>query len=295
VGDPLRSRIPEVLAEVHARLAKESLLLPLGTLYAYGDEGEKTVEALFDGLGGDPVKGFDEGRDNGLVVAARTAQSQVSVFFRPSRLRSETEAKALRELGLRQHGYRIARRWRQGAPALDSAERLLSKGYSALAERVASTPVPEGAYEANPLGSAAELVLEVGKAHDLSEDASVLYLQTLTLIMPTSKAVQRWNGWKPARYKKAAKELAARELCVEAKRARAGRAHFLPGPWEALKAPHPPIESWKLPLYEIDRDAEGGLHPPLGRFLPLRPLHELFAEAWKRIQSGEVPAYEEVR
>ena len=140
---------------------------------------------------------------------------------------------------------------------------------------------------------APELVAEVSRVLGVSEDGAVLYLQTLALAEPTAKNVQLWNGWTPARYKKAAAELAAAGLVLEAKRERAGRAHFLPGGWVSFKAPDLPMEVWKLPLYGIG-DKKGGYARPLHRILPLRPLHELFAEAWARVARGERPEYEEV-
>ena len=51
---------------------------------------------------------------------------------------------------------------------------LLSDGYTALADRVRETPVPDGEWEANPLHAAPALVAEVRDALGLSEDAAVL-------------------------------------------------------------------------------------------------------------------------
>jgi hypothetical protein len=164
-----------------------------------------------------------------------------------------------------------------------------------MAARVRSTPVPDGGYEANPLLSVPTLVKEIGATYDIDEDAAVLYLQTLALASPTSKKIQLWNGWKPARYKKAGATLVKRKLLLQAKRSRAGRPFFLPGGWEALTSPHPPIETWKLALYHITRTKDGRLEMPLGVILPVAPLHDIFHAAWKRIEDGDHPAYEEVR
>ena len=155
--------------------------------------------------------------------------------------------------------------------------------------------MPVGQYEANPLASVPALVEKVRAKHDLGEDAAALYLQTLALIAPTAKLVQAWNGWTKARYTKAQKELASRELLLEAKRARAQRTAFLPGAWEALGSPDMPFESWKMPLYDVTRDEHGRLTSPLERFLPPRPLHTIFEAAWARIEAGDVPRYEEVK
>ncbi|MEO7097281.1 MAG: hypothetical protein ABI175_28730, partial [Polyangiales bacterium] len=127
-----------------------------------------------------------------------------------------------------------------------------------------------------------------------SKDAAALYLQYLTLLWPTPKNVQHWNAWKPKQFEAANTELVDNELILEAKRERAQRTCFLPGGWEALKSPHPPFETWKLALYGM-RNAEGDPVPPLGRFLALAPLHEMFAAAWQRIEDDDVPRYDEVK
>lgn len=118
----------------------------------------------------------------------------------------------------------------------------------------------------------------------------MLYLQSLTLARPTSKNIQLWNSWSVAVYKKATAELLSKSLLLEAKRSRAGRSHFLPGGWEELKAPNLPIETWKLPLYQLPTD------PPLllyNRVLSLRPLGASFELAWRRVREGDAPAYDE--
>ena len=99
-----------------------------------------------------------------------------------------------------------------------------------------------------------------------------------------------WNRWKTARLKKAWAALAAKDLVIEAKRARAGRNHFLPGGWvKKSSTPYLPYETWKQPLYGITAERE-----PLEAYLPLEPLHDLFARAWARVQGGDKPEYEEV-
>ena len=139
-----------------------------------------------------------------------------------------------------------------------------------------------------------ELVDKIRTARALGEDAAVLYLQTLALSDPTVANLRQWNGWTPARLKKAVAELAAADLVLEAKRARAGRQHFLPGGWEALKRPHLPLETWKLPLYGLTYDDEGKLETPLELIVPLQPVHQVFEQAWRRVEAGDPPRYEEV-
>lgn len=162
--------------------------------------------------------------------------------------------------------------------------------FEALVARLTEPGLPSGVYEGNPLVSAPKVVEEVSARLGLSPQASMLYLQTLALARPTSKNVQMWNGWSTSVYKKAADELVDRSLVLEAKRARAGRSHFIPGGWEDLKAPHLPLESWKLPLYQVP------VNPPcflLNRVLALRPVGETFALAWNRVLQGDAPAYDE--
>ncbi len=106
-------------------------------------------------------------------------------------------------------------------------------------------------------------------------------------------------------YKKRLEQLCEKELLLEAKRKRAGRNHFLPGGWEDLKAPLQPLETWKLPLFELAKNDAGKLVGPFIRpdnnswettttILPVLPAHELFARAWRRVEEGDPPRYEDV-
>jgi hypothetical protein len=124
-------------------------------------------------------------------------------------------------------------------------------------------------------------------AHDLDEAAATLYLQLLTLPNPTKANIALWNGWKPAVYAGAVAALVEKKLVFEAKRARAGREHFLPGGWKEHRQGPLPLEVWKLPLY-------GGENPPLGGYLPLAPWGVLFGRAWARVVAGDGPRYERI-
>jgi hypothetical protein len=279
VGDPLRAMLPEAVRLSRKRLAHTGLIVAAYSRYFAEKIAER--DAFLDAIGAEPYpRGCDRagGRDGGLLLA-RASRWALQVAFRPSRIPQRPDA----AVGL------VA-----GHPAFEAARYLLSEETDRLAQRVVTTPVAAAGYEANPLLSVADLVDEVRQAKGLSEEAGALYLQLLALRAPTAKAVQDWNGWTTARYKKAAAELAAVKLVLVAKRARAGREHFLPGAWEDLKAPDLPIESWKLPLYGAGR-SEVGLHTPLGVLLPLRPTHELFQAAWVRVKAGDEPRYEEVK
>ncbi len=138
----------------------------------------------------------------------------------------------------------------------------------------------------HPLLTVPELVTEVAKAHELGEDAAVVYLQLLALPDPTDRNIARWTGWKPARLKKARAELLAAGLVMEAKRARAGRSVFLPGGWQEAKAPGLPVETWKAALYDL---------PTHHAVLPRQAVPELFARAWRRVTEGDAPGFEELR
>ncbi|MFF2042592.1 hypothetical protein ACFVVX_19400 [Kitasatospora sp. NPDC058170] len=154
--------------------------------------------------------------------------------------------------------------------------------------RLVAAPEPgaETGWAHNPQLSVPDLVAEVAKTHGLGEDAAALYLQLLALPDPTDRNTARWTGWKPARLKKARAELAATDLVLEAKRARAGRSLFLPGGWQEAKAPGLPAETWKAGLYPL------ATHQAV---LPHLPVPELFARAWQRIAEGDTPGYEELQ
>ncbi|MBO1418531.1 hypothetical protein J0670_28505, partial [Streptomyces sp. FH025] len=162
------------------------------------------------------------------------------------------------------------------------------------AERLAASAAAPGAtaegdgpaWLQNPHLTVPDLVAEVARTHGLGEDAAALYLQLLALPDPTDRNTARWTGWKPARLKRARAELAATDLVLEAKRARAGRSLFLPGGWQEAKAPALPVETWKAALYHLPT------HRPALAHLPVP---ELFAAAWRRTLDGDAPGYEELQ
>lgn len=288
VGDPLLASVPRVLALAAERASSDALIVHLADrpFWEADGSGEAKRAAMLEAIGGVAPAGRPHMRDEGRVIAIASPQSPyLQIYFRPARLRTEADWRwvgGLAEIGVRSETF-------------EPLSALCLGVLEPFAERVRTTPVPVGQYEANPLASVPALVEKVRAKHDLGEDAAALYLQTLALIAPTAKLVLAWNGWTKARYTKAQKELVARELLLEAKRARAQRTAFLPGAWEALGAPHMPFESWKMPLYDVTRDEHGRLTSPLERFLPPRPLHTIFEAAWARIEAGDVPRYEDVK
>ncbi|MBI3272404.1 MAG: hypothetical protein HYZ53_25655 [Planctomycetes bacterium] len=291
VGDPLREGLPELLARARSRAAEPDLLVDEQTVYFFQEEdNQKAAQAFFAALPGterhaeaEPDEPPARKKDGGLVVATAHPRA-VYLLFRPAHVRDGEDP--LLRFFPRLTGA-------QQCSVLSAVLLLRSPGFEAMLARIRKTPVPPGRFECDPVVAVPRLVKAVAARLKLTPDAAALYLQTLALVAPAAAEVRRWNDWTAERYLAAAAELTKRRLVVEAERSRAGRSHFLPGGWEALKAPDPPFESWKLPLYGLERDA-GRILRPLKRFLPLRPLHELFAEAWRRVESGDAPSYERV-
>jgi hypothetical protein len=288
-GDPLRARLHELLALSRARLAHPGLLLE-GPFVSTADDAAQTLRRDFgfrpyrhQGTA-DSISGATA--DDGLTVAVASHQRSMWLCFRPALLgEQDPRSRCLRHwLALDQLD--------KARTLVDAIDLLRGQGYTAMAERVGSTPVTPGAYEANPASSAPGTVRAVQQALGLGADAAALYLQLLTLLEPTDHNVHRWNGWTAARRRRAGAELAGAGLVLEATRPRAGRHLFLPGEWVPAAAPNRPLEAWKLPLYRIERDRAGAPpRGPLPRFLPLAPLHELFAAAWGRIEAGDRPGH----
>jgi hypothetical protein len=266
--------VPEVLSRARQRLANPDLLVPAG--WAGGDLGGRPLLDVVPGPAYRPARGAEvpNSRDTGafVLVSSGTATS-VRVFVRPARVDPAADAGLLPLVG------EIARAVHRRVLFLTGGEG------DGLAARIAATPVAPGGWEANPAASAPALVVRVASEMEITPEAAVLYLQLLAGPDPTVRTIREWNGWTGAVFERAAAELVVRGLAVRARRPRAGRDVFLPGPWEELKSPDLPVEAWRLRLY-------GGR--PLGRLLALRPLHRLFEEAWRMVEAGMGPAFEEV-
>ena len=302
LGDPVRAGIPLCRKLVLGRLADPELLVAVGAGNVVVDPGRSVWQLLGAGLGVREYRSPDAtwtrgaagtrvagSRDcGGLVVIAWPWETldhgvvihKVHVFLRP--------AVALRP---RQHDLldRVA------ATTAAAIDRLRGTGYGAIADRVRDSPVPRGGHEANPMLSVPDLVGQVADRLRLSVDAAALYLQLLVLRAPTSGRLTEINGWTPARCRSAAKRLVAAGLARSERRPGTSRRLFLPGEWVSGGRvaggwpDDPPIEAWKLPLYEgwlsADRYAS-----PLGRLIPLRPVHELYGTAWQRLSEGDRPS-----
>ena len=281
VGHTLRASAARAHELALARLANPALWFEAGRRYFMNEDEAQSFDRVIDGLGGEVLTGLDASTTArhfpGAVVARGKQRAELKL--QPALLDAKT-IPTVRNIAQQITQY--------GVPVWQSLELVRSADYAALAARIRETPVPDGKWEQNPLLSALKLVDKVAKSRGLSRDAAALYLQYLVLLWPTAKNLQLWNEWKPKQLDAAHAELLDAELILEAKRERAQRAYFLPGGWEALKSPNPPMESWKLALY-------GTRTPPLTRFLALAPFHVLFERAWQRCESGDTPRYEEVK
>ncbi|WP_103502374.1 hypothetical protein [Streptomyces sp. SM14] len=271
-GDPLRARLPEGLAALRRRLSDPGLLLDLGINWT--EAGKPTAPQLRAAYGLPATGGADS--DGTTPVGEAFA-------LRPAY--GETEAVLVRPAGLtgpQDPAHGIIEGLVGGRTHSMGALRTLHDEEFA---RALAADGPPG-HAQDPSHSVPELVAEAVAALDLSEDAATLYLQLLALPDPTDRNCVRWTGWKPARAKRARAELAATEVVVEAKRARAGRSLFLPGGWLDLKSPALPVETWKETLYPL---------PVSHRAHPYLPVPELFALAWRRLRAGNGPAFEELK
>jgi hypothetical protein len=271
--DPLRDTAAAAVTAMRARL--DALVL------AVARGGEKPLVGWFKRFDGAPFVPADidadldtadrpTGKDGGGIVAVGNKED-VSVAVRPNRLRPG-DAEELERLVKLDDNWEDVGPWRAlallGSPNLDAMLAARAPGWGQ-----------------DPRLSAPAVVQAVAKKHGLEEDAATLYAQLLALHNPTKANVLAWNGWKPATYTKAAAALVEAKLVIEAKRARAGRDHFLPGGWHERRSGSLPLEEWKLPLY-------GGEEPPLGSILPLMAFGALFEGAWGRVLGGKGPRYE---
>ncbi len=282
VGDALRANAQALYKAVYDQLASPKLLAFLHTEYFYGEDAAKNAlrkNQWLDSLGGARREGLGIDLVETESMVALGGMYSCSQYYRTHFLLGGGA------LPVEQRALRAS--YPQIDAALTRIEILVSEGFRALCERACTSPVAEGEYEANALHSVPELVAQVRERFGVSEDAAVLFLQTLTLYNPTTANVRIWNGWTAARYTKAGKELVVKKILVEAKRARAGRSYFIDGGWEAFKTPHLPIETWKLQIYRTTADA----HSPLGNIVVLEPVHTLFERAWKRFEDGDVPSF----
>ncbi len=265
-GDARRAAVPALYAKIVARLANPELLV-----YS-GSPERRPLE------GGSPHRCYDwrgnelrEGVDTGALV-----DSQNYLYFRPAKLADEADLVRARA-GAELHYPNQTFPW----SGLFHAWRVIaSPGVVALVERAGKPAIPAGSYELDPRRSVPALVAEVAQHHGLPETAATLYLQLLALVDCGDTWLRQVNAWSKREHDRAGDALVAAGLVTSGKQLRANRKLALPGTWEPLFPPHPAIERNKLALYDAHMDGKG-LAAPLGRVLPLRPIDELFAEAWR--------------
>ncbi|MFE2941234.1 hypothetical protein ACFXKG_19535 [Streptomyces sp. NPDC059255] len=284
-GDPLRAVLPTTVRRVRERLADPGLLLHLGV--DRDSAWDPVSPRLREAHGVAPTRAAGEKElfelSPALVLAPdRYGQGADSVWLRPAAVlpRDAMGGPGHAGAGGPDHpDLKLLAAMAGHAPALAALRTVLGDEFM---ELVSADGAP-GAQQ-NPCLSAPELVAEAAGRSGLSEDAAALYLMLLALPDPTDRNQSAWTGWKPARMKKARAELAATELVVEAKRARAGRSLFLPGGWLEASAPRLPSESWKTALLAMDLP---------GFVVGHRPVERLFEAAWRRVAEGDAPGYEE--
>ncbi|WP_344450403.1 DNA-binding protein, partial [Actinocorallia aurantiaca] len=274
-GDAMRARLPAALTAVRERLANSDLLLSLGW---YVDRHR------FREMAGAPTE-TGEGFERYGAVVLGTIGDIAYPAFRPALLDETGEDPYLAVL----RGDASTRGSAELAVSVARDERfaalLADPGDPAAGERAADgTWWPQ-----DPSRSVPDLVAEAASLLGLGTDAAVLYLMLLAMPDPTDKNTARWTGWKPARLKAARAEAAATGLVIEARRTRAGRSLFLPGGWLPLHPPRPPLEEWKIPLYDLTED--GGASWPLSVAVPIEPAADLYRRAWRRVREGDVPRF----
>lgn len=265
-GDPVRAAAAASVRMLRRRLEAPGFIVDGSGNWLQEDELASLRESMhaprYVGADGKPV---DNTADTGPAVFV-FRDSRVTTFLRPSRM----DGGQATQLALS-----LIRGYYNPVPSLEMAR---AEGLTAILERL-DEGLPEGAYEIDPRVCAPDLVAEATGVLGLGEDAAVAYLQLLALTEPTDRNLKLWNGWAAARLKKAHASLVDAGLLIEATRPRAGRKVFVPGPWTVLNAPHLPLETHKLDLY-VDNSP---------RFLPDRPLPDLFAAAWRLHTEGTLP------
>ncbi|MFE2496301.1 hypothetical protein [Streptomyces scopuliridis] len=283
-GDPLREVLPVTARMLRERLADPGLLLHLGV----------DRDAAYDAVSGRlrEARGLTPERGAGdkeifelspalVLTPSRYGSRWETVWVRPSAVlpAEGTDGPDRGEGGPDHPDLTLLAATAGAAPQLTALRTLLSAEFMELVTADGPPGPPQ-----DPRLGAPELVGEVAERFGLSEDAAVLYLMLLALPDPTDRHQAGWTGWKPARLKKARAELAATDLVVEAKRARAGRSLFLPGGWLEQQTPRLPAESWKTALLPWDLPVY---------VVPDRPVPELYGAAWRRVVEGDAPGFEE--
>ncbi len=282
VGDGILAKLPDVLAAARSRLTSADLVMPLA---GYGVEWPGASDTLA-ALGARPFKAPRGVKVEGaalkvgpFVIALHPTAGYAWPFLRPALLDHGVPEAIVAML--------------QPVPraVLEGSRFLLADDAAAIAERAASSPVARGPGRRTRRHRSLNSCSGSTTPLDLTHSAR-LFLQLLALPSPTKAAIQRWNGWTGTVLARAAKPLVDAGLGIAAQRRRAGRDVFLGGPWTTLPAPDLPVEAWKLEMYGASMLPDGSVAKPLDRLVPMRPIHELFTQAWARWEAGDRPAFE---
>ncbi|WP_329165738.1 hypothetical protein OG709_10390 [Streptomyces sp. NBC_01267] len=285
-GDALRAVLPETLRAVRDRLTDPGLLLQVDQgwtqpgvlslservreMYAMPKTGGENADGL---VPAGPALVLGPNRYSGLY-------GRETVWLRPAAL-SESSAAAGDDAVSDSGGpaLQLVLAAADDPRPLGALRTLLSPEFMDLL----SADGPAGAPQ-DPTVSAPGPLSDAADRFGLSPDAAVVYLMLLALPDPTDRNQAEWTGWKPARLKRARAELAATDLVLEAKRARAGRSLFLPGGWLERRTPQLPHELWKTALLA---EADGSFE------VPDIPVPQLYERAWQRVVDGDAPGFEE--
>jgi hypothetical protein len=293
IGHPIRLQIPKAIQAIRTFLDHPETMLPIHEGYLSYSGKPMDIEAIIAKFS---TVGKFEKDSNGIYrcetdrYLVATIPPQLYGFSKTAKLKTDKE---LQLLAGTLH------------PILTSGEveghlinvhfivGIQSKGMSELIDSNRNTVNDQQEnWEQFPSHSVPQLVEQCAKQLSLDHSAAILYLQFLALPDPTTSNIKAWNQWKTNQFQSAASLLLEKELIVQAKRERAGREYFLPGGWEAIKAPNLPLETWKLPLYgyESTDSLRGGTAE---KIVPLGSITSLFQQAWKRWLDGDRPAYAE--
>lgn len=274
VDHPLRARLLPALGMIRANMSDDRVLVSLDHPYGWvwGDEEvDKQVQMI-----GVPKSGKKPYLDEGLTIAFWDS-SGVEIHMRAARYLK----------GERNGHFETAMKSDGEYGNVDKEPIFLLDFFAsdALETLLEWAAAPGEGNPYNPLEMAPDLVKDVSGTLNISLNAASLLLQTMVFADVKSASVRTYNGWSAKQYNDACKELTEAGIFIEAKRSRAGRKHFLDGPWVEQGNPYLPYEAWKAPyLSLVDDNFIFGQRPK-------DPPAVLMADAWRRWKSGDKPGF----
>ena len=249
VGDATLARLPEVLDVARQRLASPSLVLPMG--WVQWPDFANSLQALgarrWSPPRGAQVEGEVMELGPYLDALARERRHDQGAGSGRRHCPAGPGADPVYPLFAR-----------HGSAPVHGARFLLGPDAIAIAERAAASPLPPGAFEADPAASSPGTVAAAAEALGVPPEAARLFLQLLALPAPTKAAVQRWNGWDGKAWTAASQALVDAGHVVTGQRSRAGRDVFLTGAWVELFGARPPGRD--LEAAAVRRHAGRGRH-----------------------------------